>query len=98
MAEHTPGPWTVFDKNGVLAIVVGGGLHNEVIHWSGFDSSDFPKARRANAKLIAAAPDMKAALEAARTLLQAIVMPAGYETIAVAIAQIDTALRKANGQ
>ena len=64
MAEHTPGPWAVFNKSGVVAIIRPD--NKEVIHWCGFDSSDFPNAARANARLIAKAwliPELVEALE-----------------------------------
>jgi hypothetical protein len=55
----------VFDRprSGTLSVFAGDKIgRNEVIHWTGFDASHFPKAAKANARLIAAAPDMLAAL------------------------------------
>jgi hypothetical protein len=61
--KHTPGPWRVFNKNGVISVMSGRSPKNEVVHWAGFDSSHFPKDRLANARLIAAAPEMLEALK-----------------------------------
>src|SRR5579863_2625976 len=56
---HTPTPWVAFNKLGVLAIMRG---TKEVIHWAGFDSSQFPKQNVANAKLIVEAVNSHARL------------------------------------
>jgi hypothetical protein len=61
MTEHTQGPWKAFSLNGIISVMKGG---KEVVHWSGFDAADFKRQREANARLIAAAPDMLAALKA----------------------------------
>lgn len=58
---HTPGPWVVFARNGVLEIDAVG--PNAVVHWTGFDASAYankPKENLANARLIASAPDLAA--------------------------------------
>lgn len=63
-AQHTPGPWRVTGPNvragdALLAIVTD--------HWA--DEKTPPKEKSSNAQLIAAAPDMLAALrEAVRVL------------------------------
>ena len=63
-AKHTPAPWKVFDRPGTLSVFAGDKIgRNEVVHWTGFDASHFPKATKANARLIAAAPDMLALLQ-----------------------------------
>jgi len=59
---HTPGPWKPFVNNSVVAVMKGGS-RKEVIKWTGFDGSDFPNDVEANARLIAAAPDLLAALK-----------------------------------
>ena len=67
-AAHTPGPWRLFNSNGVLCVKSSDpDSKNEVVHWSGFDGSHYPKATVANARLIAAAPDL---LKALKTLLR----------------------------
>ena len=56
MAEHTPGPWTVeYDDDGV-EIRAAGDLMGTIIHGGAMD---------ANARLIAASPDLLAAAKAA---------------------------------
>lgn len=60
---HTPTPWRLFDENGVLAIKSSERQsHNEVIFWTGFDGSHYPKANRANAALIVRAVNSHAEL------------------------------------
>lgn len=56
---YTPGPWELFNKSGVISIYKN---NKEVIKWTGFDSSDYPEDALHNAYLIAAAPDLFAAL------------------------------------
>ena len=62
----TPAPWRLFNKNGTVAVIADAkpAPHNEVISWTGFDASDFQKQNVANARLIAAAPELYEALEA----------------------------------
>jgi hypothetical protein len=66
MAKHTPGPWIAFAKGNTVAVGTGpnGKEVDQVVHWSGFDACHVPLAeQKANARLIAQAPAMKAALE-----------------------------------
>ncbi len=65
--KHTPGPWKAFVRLGVDWEVIcvhlekDVGLHfTEVVAWTGFDSSDIESRdeRVANARLIAAAPEL----------------------------------------
>ena len=62
-AKSTPGPWTLFSVNRTLAIHKG---PNPVVAWAGFDSADVGPhgVNVANARLIAAAPDLADTLEA----------------------------------
>ena len=60
-AKPTPGPWTLFNSNGVIAVMKG---KKAVVQWGGFDATDFPDHALANARLISTAPDMLAALKA----------------------------------
>ncbi len=65
--KHTPGPWSVYDGLGqTLAVCIGDEANGKrpcIVDWPGFDSCDLPFAqKRANAHLIAAAPDMLAEL------------------------------------
>lgn len=62
--KPTPGPWRAFIGDGnTIAIMKGKSSTKEVIKWTGFDGSDFPQHARANARLIAAAPTLLAALK-----------------------------------
>lgn len=91
-AEYTPGPWSVQHANSGVRIV------QEA-------NSTGPKAKvicsglagdRANARLIAAAPDMLAALQEIRSLL----MAEGASPLAAienALVPLDAAIAKATG-
>jgi len=68
--KHTPGPWSAFIAGNTVAVDIGAVPHGtkpNIVDWQGFDGCDLPlKQRIANAKLIAAAPDM---LDALRELM-----------------------------
>ena len=57
MSAHTPGPWEVSD-----ASIIAGEICIAIIETDGGYEAD-PATRKANASLIAAAPDMLEALE-----------------------------------
>lgn len=61
MAEHTPGPWVIFDGSNVMAgrrsVATAGGYSTNVNH------EDVRLENEANASLIAAAPDLLEAAE-----------------------------------
>jgi hypothetical protein len=62
VSQHTPGPWTAFSTN-----VDAGDVHNDGVRVAKCWSSTFappPQEAIANARLIAAAPELLAALEA----------------------------------
>jgi hypothetical protein len=60
--KFTEGKWTAFIGNGVIAIDDSQG--RAIINWPGFDGECFSfSKKKANAHLIAAAPDMYAMLE-----------------------------------
>ena len=66
--KHTPGPWTAqgVDDDGAVFIVADnlGGLVGAALPWpTELDGEDFSRVE-ANARLIAATPDLLAALEA----------------------------------
>ena len=65
--KHTPGPWCVFHMGDTIAIETGveaSGSRPNVIDWTGFDSNEQdPGTDLANARLIAAAPELLEALE-----------------------------------
>ena len=76
--NHTPGRWALLDVGDTLSVMTRKVLDanwpeksnprvkcREIVHWAGFDASDYPKRQiKANAILIAAAPRMLEALEA----------------------------------
>ena len=62
-AQHTPGPWIWGDNfNGLY----GAGPNNEVLNYASYEGMwlGYHKAQHANARLIAAAPDLLEALKA----------------------------------
>ena len=70
--KHTPGPWTAFieESVNVIAIMAGGEIGRggrEIVGWTGFDGNSIESVAEnaANARLIAAAPDLLEACEAA---------------------------------
>ena len=73
---HTPGPYRLFNKNGVVAVLDRRG--KAVIHWTGFDASDFPDCIVDNAALFAAAPETAAERDAWRNALMGLT-PGGSE-------------------
>lgn len=83
---HTPGPWSVFIENGVVEIQK---RKRPVVHWSGFDSSLFKKSSEANARLMAAAPDMLDALKLALLHISAIDNQRVCDVIEAAIAKAE---------
>lgn len=67
--EHTPGPWKVynaalrprFSRDTIIEIQSDHG--NAIVQWAGFDNCNrFKKTHLANARLMAAAPDMLSVL------------------------------------
>lgn len=66
--SHTPGPWAVDsdDPSDVVETVRGGMLLARA-YQIGEDKTDWERARRANARLIAAAPELLEALKAVRS-------------------------------
>lgn len=71
-AQHTPRPWTVYHKHDVLQIDFGDnhGTRPCIVMWPGFDGNGLSKrCNLANARLIAAAPDL---LEAATIVVNSL--------------------------
>lgn len=70
MSKHTPGPWLLNQTSGATHKVFGGphicDINGDEIAWPCFGSADTNDAANANAKLIAAAPELLSALK--RTL------------------------------
>jgi len=88
--KHTPGPWVVViddDGNplsGRPGVFSSDELDCGIVHWDGFVQPYWRSARgdkeiHANARLIAAAPDMLEALISARTELEAYELDASGE-------------------
>ena len=64
MSGHTPGPWTVADELVKSLVVIDGATRAPVAMVVALDRSTAPDMEgRANARLIAAAPDLLAAAE-----------------------------------
>lgn len=74
MSKHTPGPWSAYIGGGVISVCIGAipnGKRPCIVEWPGFDSCDLPLAQqKANARLIAAAPDLLAGCIKAVELLE----------------------------
>lgn len=67
MSKHTPGPWYMLHEGRTIQISDSTEHTNAsaIVHWCGFDSGDKPMVTKvANARLITAAPEMLAALQA----------------------------------
>ena len=66
LAPYTEGPWSLFATSKTLQVSAGGGEHTStdaIVFWTGFDACARPPAEKyANARLIAAAPDLHKAL------------------------------------
>lgn len=66
--SHTPGPWRVYEgklrpRFPTHILEVQDSKGRAVVPWTGFDACDVPKSqRKANARLIAAAPELLEAL------------------------------------
>lgn len=69
MTQHTPGPWSRFDLGKWQGVEIGETPTGEqpcIVHWSGFDACGLSQPEyAANARLIAAAPELLDALEKA---------------------------------
>jgi hypothetical protein len=64
MTSHTPTPWELFDCNGIIAIrnPRARSSKSEIIFWSGFDASHYPRQAAANAAFIVKAVNNHEAL------------------------------------
>ena len=92
MSKHTPGPWTITRDEENYVHISGNWVNfaRVVVRFRG-DKQDY-KTGLANARLIAAAPDMLAALKDARdALFDRAPITVGLE------AQINAAIAKAEG-
>jgi hypothetical protein len=86
MSKHTPGPWHIIEaesQEGYAELVVTSthnavGLDDDVGCFVYGGTDDLQKVKRANARLIAAAPDLLAALEAALPWMMNISVEHGF--------------------
>jgi hypothetical protein len=99
---HTPGPWKLNAPDPTDDVFYGtsvsGGRHNNVIA-SGLNlSATNPQEALANARLIAAAPAMLAALEKARQYVHWSLLEEGTQRSKDVLAAVDVAIAKAKGE
>ena len=99
--KHTPGPWSAFIKNRTVAIDIGPqatGKRPCVVDWAGFDASDLPlTAQKANAKLIAAAPENYACNKELAKIVRELCTAYGHPLPAASLDRSDAAIAKATG-
>ena len=72
MSRHTPGPWEINERHGGVIYIEGVGNTVAICHDDGFDI-DHAEAE-ANARLIAAAPQVLEALELADELIDQLII------------------------
>lgn len=102
MTEHTPGPWRVgaAGPNGCLTVGTERGLMTAMVAHS-INSPNQEKQARADASLIAAAPDLLAAAEGVLPWLAGINTkgdPAMVDALTDVYMQLAAAIKKAKGQ
>ena len=84
--KHTPGPWvikdldTIYDKRGIKLCYVNDSLYTTGVYGGVYNLADYRDERNANARLIAAAPELLEALEASAELLKIIANKLGIVT------------------
>ena len=96
MSKHTPGPWEIEEYLDFGDEYWYGGNQGFTIHagpavLGSTNKGDIPKAQ-ANARLIAAAPELLAALKAAKKYTELLIFQVALN------AQIDEAIAKAEGR
>ena len=96
MSEHTPGPWKASDEPGAYDVCV---VEHENWRKNWYVATDGPKRAEPepDARLIAAAPDLLAACEAARNRLVEIHDIMDIDSFGI-IQRLDTAIAKAKGE
>ncbi len=96
MSEHTPGPWRVF-KGGVSGRIIGiGELNGEGVCDCGFGVwRGGSEEAEANARLIAAAPELLEALQKARNALDLVDDDSEFHDVQSAREMADAAIAKA---
>lgn len=96
MSEHTPGPWTIeeYGDDDAPALVIHKDSESRVCFMATPGSHGDPARIEADARLIAAAPDMLAALQATRLVaLPPEVTDLVYAAIAKATGKLKTTMR-----
>jgi hypothetical protein len=90
--SHTPGPWTLDRRSEKL---VGANGANVVVYASGLSFAGLPPTEefKANARLIAAAPELLEALKALRSFM----WKEGYTDTTPAMVKADVAISNATG-
>lgn len=93
---HTPGPWSL-KVAGVFLSVESPDKFNPVILWPGFDNCDRPAQENlANARLIAAAPELLAACQLVS--LWMLGGQPGPHSDSIVLAKVQSAIRKATSK
>lgn len=96
--KYTPGPWHLLESDGTIQVSKSPHHTNDnaIVRWAGFDSSYLKYEEKvANAKLIAAVPDL---LTACKTLLPYATSCSDDECAAQGVAMIRDAIAKAEGR
>jgi hypothetical protein len=95
MAEHTPGPWRVTDEinrvsgGEVIRPSRGDGVDSPVAFVCDFNGYDRDEERQANARLIAAAPELLEALKLLLNLRSTTPLPQRMASAAMVVAKAD---------
>lgn len=98
MTNHTPGPWEVFDS------MVDGdtygidGADGSAVVYYGYRDTDSGIPKKADAHLIAAAPDLLLALERITSSYRSLLTRRPVRDVDETLAEVDAAIRKARGE
>jgi hypothetical protein len=95
MGQPTPGPWKAWHSGKTVEIISDEGHGKPIVKWTGFDGCNRPlKEQVANARLIAAAPDLLAVCKSAYEQLLKDELYAGDPLMA----QLFAAIAKVEGE
>lgn len=94
--SHTPGPWTFRPGSG-LGFYVEGRLEKENGHWLIAEACGRSNQNEANARLIAAAPDLLSALERIEYSYALLLAGKPVRDAAETLAECRAAIKKARG-
>ena len=101
MSKHTPGPWVVDEANTNLVARLVDGVYEYVcaVEPSSFSTREYNNEQEeADARLIAAAPELLEALKIARPYVSAALTETGSVDAYRAECQVDIAIAKATGE